>query len=158
MKPYQAVFLDRDGTIIKDVGHLTRKEDVELLPGAVEIIKRINELDILALMVTNQSVIGNGLLTREQLIEINNHMQEMLHKEGAEIDGAFWCPHKPEDNCFCRKPKPGMLYTAAVKFQLDLRRCIVVGDALADIQAAKAVRAQWFKVKKGLGEWRELCE
>lgn len=158
MKPYQAVFLDRDGTIIRDVGHLTRKEDVELLSGAAEVIRRINELDILVLMVTNQSVIGNGLLTRERLVEINDHMQEILHREGAEIDAAFWCPHKPEDNCFCRKPRPGMLYTAAVKFQLDLRRCIMIGDTITDIQAAKAVRAKWYLVKKGLGEWRELCE
>ena len=149
----QAVFLGRDGVLIKDRGNIVEPDRVELLPGVGEVIHRINELEIPIIMVFNESLIGYGILSREKLVEIHTNLQELLNAEGAELDTIIWCPHKPQQPCFCRLPKPGMLYAGAVKHWLDLRKCIFIGDSVQDVQAAKAVRMPYFKVKKGLSDW-----
>jgi len=149
----QAVFLGRDGVLIKDRGNIVEPDRVELLPGVGEIIKKINSLNIPIIMIFNESLIGYGILSREKLVEIHTHLQELLKEEGAEIDTVIWCPHKPQQACFCRLPKPGLLYAGAVKHWLDLRKCLFIGDSVQDVQAAKATRMPYFKVKKGLADW-----
>ena len=151
----QAVFLGRDGVIIKDRGNITEPDRVELLPNVGEIIHHINQVDIPVLMVFNEPLIGYGILAREKLMDITSRINELLKEDEAEIDTALWCPHKPQQPCFCRLPKPGLLYAAATKHWLDLRQCLFIGDTDQDVQAAKAVRMPYKKVKKGLADWKE---
>lgn len=145
----KAVFLDRDGTINKANGFVTKPEQFELIPGAAEAIKKINKSGYLAIVVTNQPVIARGDCTFEELQEIHNKMETELGKEGAFIDGIYFCPHhtdkgfegeRPEYkcNCDCRKPKPGLLLKAAEDFNIDISQSYMIGDGKNDIEAGKA--------------------
>lgn len=145
-KKQKAVFLDRDGTINKYVGFLRDIEEFELLDGVAEAIRKINSKGYLAIVVTNQPVIARGEMTVDQLEEIHNKMETLLGKEGAYIDGLYYCPHHPHKgyagevtelkiDCDCRKPKPGMLLRAAEDFNIDLKNSYMVGDRENDIKA-----------------------
>lgn len=145
----KAVFLDRDGTINKANGFVTKPEQFELIPGAAEAIKKINKAGYLAIVVTNQPVIARGDCTFEELQEIHNKMETELGKEGAFIDGLYFCPHhtdkgfegeRPEYkcNCDCRKPKPGLLLKAAEDFNIDISQSYMIGDGKNDVEAGKA--------------------
>lgn len=144
----KAVFLDRDGTLNKYVGFLTEPERLELIPGAAEAIRRINQSGYLAIVVTNQPVIARGECTWEELQEIHNRMETLLGKEGAFLDGIYVCPHHPDKGfegerpeykgpCDCRKPKPGLLLQAARDFNIDLGSSYMIGDSGADVQAGQ---------------------
>lgn len=144
----KAIFLDRDGTINKYVGFLRNIEDFELINGVSEAIKKINSSGYLAIVVTNQPVIARGEVTFEQLQEIHNKMETLLGKEGAYLDGIFFCPHHPHKgfdgelpelkfDCDCRKPKPGMLYKAAEDFNIDLSQSWMIGDSENDMLAGQ---------------------
>jgi histidinol-phosphate phosphatase family protein len=132
-----AVFLDRDGTICRDVHYMRSPEQFELLPGAAEGIKKLNELGVKVIVVTNQSGIARGYFTHETLQKIHERMVEELSRRGARIDGIYYCPHHPDERCSCRKPKIGLLEKAAVDFNLDLKGCFVVGDRKLDLDTAK---------------------
>jgi D-glycero-D-manno-heptose 1,7-bisphosphate phosphatase len=132
-----AVFLDRDGTICKDVHYMRSPEQFELLPGAAEGIRRLNELGVKVIVATNQSGIARGYFTHETLQRIHERMIEELSRRGARIDGIYYCPHHPDEGCSCRKPKIGLLERAAADFNLDLRKCFVVGDRKLDLDTAK---------------------
>lgn len=145
----KAVFLDRDGTINKYVGFLRKEEEFELLPGVADAIKKINKSGYLAIVVTNQPVIARGEVTFEELESIHNKMETLLGKEGAYLDGIYFCPHHPHSgyegevkelkiDCDCRKPKPGMLLKAAEDLNIDLSQSYMVGDSESDIKAGKA--------------------
>ena len=145
----KAIFLDRDGTINKYVGFLRKEEEFELLPGVAVAIKKINESGYLAIVVTNQPVIARGEVTYSQLENIHNKMETLLGKEGAYLDGIYFCPHHPHSgyegevkelkiDCDCRKPKPGMLLKAAEDLNIDLSQSYMVGDGENDIKAGKA--------------------
>ena len=138
-KPQKAIFLDRDGTINRHIGFLRRPEELELLPGAAEAIKRINSSGYLAIVITNQPVIARGEVTVEELEEIHNKLETLLGQEGAYIDGLYYCPHHPDSGfpgeikelkfeCDCRKPKPGMIIKAASDFNIDLSASWMIGD------------------------------
>lgn len=145
----RAIFLDRDGTINKYVGFLRNIDEFELLPGAAEAIRRINQSGYLAIVATNQPVIARGEVTVEQLREIHNKMETLLGREGAYLDGIYYCPHHPDRgfageipelkiDCACRKPKPGLLLRAAEDFNIDLGASWMVGDGENDVLAGKA--------------------
>lgn len=145
----KAVFLDRDGTINKYVGFLTKPEQFELLPGVAEAIKKINKSGYLAIVVTNQPVIARGDCTWEELQEIHNKMETELGKEGAFVDAIYICPHhkdkgfegeRPEYkfDCDCRKPKPGLLLNASKDFNIDLSQSYMIGDGENDVLAGDA--------------------
>ena len=145
----KAVFIDRDGTINKANGFITKPEDFELIPGVAEAIKKINKSGYLAIVVTNQPVIARGDCTFEELALIHAKMETELGKEGAFIDGLYFCPHhtdkgfpgeRPEYkcNCECRKPKPGLLLQAAADFNIDISQSYMVGDGKNDVEAGKA--------------------
>lgn len=145
----KAIFLDRDGTINKSNSFITKPEDFELLPGAAEAIKKINKSGYLAIVVTNQPVIARGDCTFEELDLIHQKMETELGKEGAFIDGLYFCPHhtdkgfpgeRPEYkcNCDCRKPKPGLLLQAAKDFNIDISQSFMAGDGKNDIEAGEA--------------------
>ena len=140
----KAIFIDRDGTINKYVGFLRNIEDFELLNGVSEAIKKINSSGYLAIVVTNQPVIARGELTFEGLHKIHNKMETLLGKDGAYLDGIYYCPHHPHKgfkgeiselkfDCPCRKPKAGMLLKAAEDFNIDLSQSWMVGDGENDI-------------------------
>lgn len=144
----KAIFLDRDGTINKYVGFLTDINEFELLDGVTEAIKMINESGYLAIVVTNQPVIARGEVSVGELQEIHNKMETLLGQSGAYIDDIFYCPHHPHKGyegerpeykieCECRKPKPGMLFAAAEKYNIDLRESWMIGDGENDIEAGR---------------------
>ena len=140
----RAIFLDRDGTINKYVGFLTKPEQFELLPGVAEAIKMINLSGYLAIVVTNQPVIARGDCTWEELQQIHGKMETELGKEGAFLDAIYVCPHhkdkgfegeRPEYkfDCNCRKPRPGLLLQAAADFNIDLSQSYMIGDSENDV-------------------------
>ena len=142
----KAIFLDRDGTINKSVGFLTKPDQFELLPSVAEAIKMINKSGYLAIVVTNQPVIARGDCTWDELQQIHNKMETELGKEGAFLDAIYICPHhkdkgfvgeRPEYkyDCDCRKPKPGLMLKAASDFNIDLSLSYMIGDSESDIIA-----------------------
>lgn len=144
----KAVFLDRDGTINEYVGFLRETGQFQLLDGVSEAIKKINQSGYLAVVVTNQPVIARGEVTYEGLQEIHNKMETLLGKDGAYLDGIYYCPHHPDSgfegelkelkiNCECRKPKPGLLLQAAKDLNIDLEQSWMIGDGRNDILAGK---------------------
>lgn len=144
----KAIFLDRDGTINKYVGYLRTPEQFELLEGVGEAIRKINLSGYLAIVVTNQPVIARGEVTVDDLQEIHNKMETMLGKEGAYLDGVYYCPHHPDKGfageveelkivCECRKPKAGLLLQAAKDFNIDLSQSWMIGDSENDVLSGK---------------------
>ena len=134
---HKAVFLDRDGTIARDVPYCSRPEDFELLPGVAEGIKLLNEHDFKVVVVTNQSGIARGYFTERMLAEIHNKMITQLAEHGAHVDAIYYCPHHPDDKCECRKPKPKMLFQAAIDLDINLSQSYVIGDSKMDVELAK---------------------
>lgn len=149
----KAIFLDRDGTINKYVGFLTKPEQFDLLPGVAEAIKMINKSGYLAIVVTNQPVIARGDCTWGELLQIHDKMETELGKEGAFLDAIYICPHhkdkgfegeRPEYkfDCDCRKPKPGLLLQAANDFNVDLSQSFMIGDDNRDGEAGNNAKCQ----------------
>ncbi|MBO5322875.1 MAG: HAD-IIIA family hydrolase [Oscillospiraceae bacterium] len=143
--PQKCVFLDRDGTLNRYVGFLRDINELELLPGVAEAVRKINESGYLAIVVTNQPVIARGEVTVPQLEEIHNKLETLLGQEGAYVDAIYYCPHHPHKgyegevpelkiDCQCRKPKAGMLLKAAEDFHIDLEASYMVGDSDSDVQ------------------------
>lgn len=133
-----AVFLDRDGVIIENRAAYVRSwSEVTFLPGALQALVQLSQSAHAIVIVTNQSVIGRGLIPGSQILDINRRIVGVIRDAGARIDGVYICPHAPDDNCECRKPKPGLLTQAAEELDLDLSRSYMVGDALTDLIAAE---------------------
>ena len=144
----KAIFLDRDGTLNKYVGFLRKPDELELLPGVAEAIRKINILGYLAIVITNQPVVARGEVSFDELEEIHRKLETELGKEGAYIDGLYYCPHHPDKGfdgevtelkqvCECRKPKPGMILQAAKDFNIDLALSWMIGDSDIDIVCGK---------------------
>lgn len=145
----KAIFLDRDGTINKDVGFLRKIEDFSLIENVSSAIKAINTSEYLAIVITNQPVIARGEMSLEELQDTHNKMETLLGQAGAYLNAIYFCPHHPDKGfsgerieykieCSCRKPKPGMLLQAAADFNIDLSKSWMVGDSEIDIGAGKA--------------------
>lgn len=132
MKP--ALFLDRDGTLIVDVGYPREPERVELLPGAAEVLRELQERYALVI-VTNQSGIGRGRITPDEAAAVQARVVEEFAAQGVRFAATYMCPHAPDEDCECRKPAPGMLVQAAAELGLDLPRSVMIGDKHADVQA-----------------------
>ncbi len=155
----KAIFLDRDGVINKFVGFLTDIDDFELELGVSDAIKAINESEYLVIVVTNQPVIARGEVTFEELDSIHNKMETLLGKDGAYLDAIYFCPHHPHKGyegevpelkieCACRKPRPGMLLSAAEDFNIDLTKSWMIGDSESDILAGRAAGCQTIRIKE----------
>lgn len=171
----KAIFLDRDGTINKMVGFVTKPEQFELIEGAAEAIKAINKSGYLAIVVTNQPVIARGDCTFEELQTIHDKMETELGKVGAFVDAIYVCPHhtdkgfegeRPEYkcNCDCRKPKPGLLLKAAKDFNIDLSESYMIGDSHRDVEAGenagvkKSIKVEENKTNGLLETIKEIVE
>lgn len=150
LKP--AIFLDRDGVIVENRADYVKSiAEVHILPGALAGLAQAARLDCRIVVVTNQSVVGRGLLSEQGLLAINAHIDDVIVAAGGRIDAWYFCPHLPEANCACRKPKPGMLLSAAADWNIDLPASVMIGDALSDVEAAHAAGTQAILVRTGLG-------
>jgi histidinol-phosphate phosphatase family protein len=149
----RAVFLDRDGTIIEDVAYLRDKDQVRLLPDAAAAIKRLNESGFLAIVVTNQSGIARGLVSRNDYRLAQRRVDELLAQQGARLDAHYFCPHLPEltGPCDCRKPGVLLYRQAAEQFQIDFSRSWWVGDRMRDVLPADALGGRGILVLTGGG-------
>ena len=131
----RAAFLDRDGTLIHDANYLADADQIRLLPGAPEAMRTLNDHGILAIVITNQSGIAQGLLTEEQYASTRDRLDHLMMAGGARIDASFHCPHYPPVSgpCECRKPGTLLYRRAATQFGIDLARSLYVGDRDRDI-------------------------
>ena len=148
------VILDRDG-VINHVAEddVTTVDGWDPIPGSIEAINRLKKAGYLVTIASNHSGISRGLYTEKELLEMHAKMQRLLVTRGASVDGIFYCPHGPEANCVCRKPKPGLLFQIASQFDIDLSQTPLVGDDISDIQAAKMANAKPVLVRTGKGEY-----
>lgn len=152
------VLLDRDGVINYDSDdYIKSPEEWEPIPGSLEAIALFNNHDYKVAIITNQSGLSIGLYNEATLTGIHQKMQRLARKKGGEIDSIFYCPHIPDDNCNCRKPKTGLLKDFAKEKNKSLKGIYFVGDKLADIQAAVAVAANPILVKTGKGQKTLEC-
>ena len=151
MTSHPAVFLDLQGTLGGDgLGNIL---DFEFFPWAIPAIQCLNSSGLTAIVATNQSQIGRGVLTYAHYLKRVDELQAILAKNHAHLDAFYYCPHTKDQGCDCCKPRPGMLLQAQKDFQLDLATCYVVGDTGAwDILLAKATGSHAVLVRTGLGE------
>jgi D-glycero-D-manno-heptose 1,7-bisphosphate phosphatase len=156
VKLYDAIFLDRDGTInYERADYVTTWTEFVFLPGALDALRKLAELDLPIVVVTNQSAIGRGRVTAQAVDALHNHMRQRIAEAGGRIDAIYVCPHHPDDGCDCRKPKPGLLLKAASDLGLRLDHCLLIGDLATDISAAKAVDCSAILVSSGLSGSRQ---
>lgn len=157
----KAIFLDRDGVINEYKGFITDINDFELIDGVPEAIKKINSSGYLAIVITNQPVIARGEVTFKELTDIHNKMETLLGKDGAYIDGLFFCPHHPDKgfdgevvelkiDCDCRKPKTGLLERAKLQYNIDLERSWFIGDTTTDVLTGENASCRTVIVKTGM--------
>ena len=133
----KAVFLDRDGTIIRDMTYLNDPLQIEVFQESYEAIKALNAKGYIVILVTNQSGVARGIVQMENLLKINALIIEDFRKKGAVITEAYFCPHPVDGGCQCRKPNAGMLQTAAQKHNIDLKKSWMVGDRMTDVEAGR---------------------
>ena len=138
-----AVFLDRDGVLIENrLDYVRDWSQVTMLPKVIDALSVFHREGFKIIVVTNQSAVGQGLMTFQTAQEINNHLVNTIKENGGWVDGVYMCPHTPQDLCNCRKPQPGLLLQAAQEFSLDLRSSWMVGDAWSDLLAGQSAGLQ----------------
>lgn len=152
-----AIFVDRDGVINANrPDHVKRWEEFEFLPGALDALRALAGQPAPVIVITNQAIIGRGLAPAALIDDIHTRMRAEVTAAGGRVDAVYLCPHRPEEGCDCRKPRPGMLLRAAREHGLDLSRSYFIGDALSDAQAAAAAGVTPIYVASGRGaEQRE---
>lgn len=139
----RTIILDRDGVINHDSDAYIKSLDEWIpIPGSLEAIARLSQAGYRVLVATNQSGLGRGLFDTKTLDAIHNKMESAIRAMGGKLDGIYYCPHLPDDNCSCRKPKPGLLLQIQRDLGIELRQALLVGDSLKDLQAAAAVGAK----------------
>ncbi len=141
LKPRRFILLDRDGTLIVRWPDLSDPLGVELLPGVVPGLQRLQQAGFGLAVITNQSGIGRGRFGYDQLYAIHDRLSELLLRDGILLDGIYFCPHTPEDNCACRKPKPRLIHRAATELGSDPAQAFIIGDTPCNIELARRVNA-----------------
>lgn len=138
---HKAIFLDRDGVLNKYKEYLTKSEDVELYAGTADAIKKINDSEYLAIVISNQSAVARGKCPEEDIQKTFMKLYDLLAAQGAYLDGMYYCPHHTDGSvqelkfdCLCRKPKTGMIDEAVKDFDLNLAECFMIGDNVCDIE------------------------
>jgi D-glycero-D-manno-heptose 1,7-bisphosphate phosphatase len=151
-----AVFLDRDGVINENRDDYVKCwDEVHFLPGVFAALARLARAPFRIVLVTNQSPIGRGILTRQEVEAINRRLVAEVSVHGGRVDGVYTCPHHPDEGCDCRKPRPGLLLQAARDLDLDLSRSYLVGDAASDVEAALAAGCSPIFVLTGRGQGQQ---
>lgn len=149
----RAVFLDRDGVINENrADHVKARHEFVFLPDVLSALRALAALPLAVVVISNQSAIGRGLVTRRAVEDINRGMVAAVAEQGGRIDGVYLCPHRPDEGCACRKPKPGLLAQAAQELGLALATSYLVGDATTDVQAALAAGCRPVLVLSGRGQ------
>ncbi len=150
-KKIKVCFLDRDGVINVDKGHIINSKQIFILPKVFELIKIVKQKNYIITVVTNQSVIGRKILTVKKLNEIHKYINIKLKNKNCAIDYFFFCPHHPKYGkgkfkifCNCRKPEPGMIKSFITKFNIDKKNSFMIGDKLSDFKAAKKSNIKFF--------------
>jgi D-glycero-D-manno-heptose 1,7-bisphosphate phosphatase len=159
MRGAPAVFVDRDGTLILEVGYLSRLEQIEVLPGAAEAVRLLGQRGIKVVVITNQSGIARGLISEGDLDVIHQELKRRLARCGAFLDGIYYCPHHPTEGrdpyrvtCDCRKPNIGLVRQAVAELNLDLGRSYVVGDQDSDMELAARIGAKGILIQNNKAE------
>lgn len=154
----KVIFLDRDGTIIKEKNYIKRPSQVEMFPTAIRGLLLLKKAGYRFIVISNQSAVARGLITEQELQKVNQHIRNLFRKHGITFAGIYCCPHHPEGiikryrkNCSCRKPKPGLLRQASQDFGINLKKTFIIGDSLRDLEAGKKVGARTILVLTGQG-------
>lgn len=144
-------FLDRDGTLIEEKNYLSDPDGVVVIPGSAEAIRRLHEAGAKVVVISNQAGIGRGYFGEEVVHAIHKRIQEILKKDGSNIDAFYFCPHHPDDGCDCRKPRLGLFRRAAADYNMPLTG-VMIGDNAGDVQAGLAAGLTTILVRTGYGE------
>ena len=145
----KAIFLDRDGVInLKRDDYVKSISEFVFLPNVHSFIKKLCDMGFLIIVVTNQSVVNRGLISNNKLNEIHEYMLRELNKQACKINKIYFCPHRPDENCNCRKPRTGLIMKAIEEFKVDISRSWLIGDSNSDIEAANSVGLKSIKVDK----------
>jgi D-glycero-D-manno-heptose 1,7-bisphosphate phosphatase len=146
------IILDRDGVINEDSDeYIKSSEEWIPIPGSLAAIAKLNQAGYKVAVASNQSGLARGYFTQKDLEDMHAKMQQELAKLGGHVDAIFYCPHHPDDNCDCRKPKPGLLLQIAKKLNTNLENAVFIGDTLSDFQCAKNAGCHFILVKTGKG-------
>jgi len=148
----KAIFLDRDGTINVEVNYLHEPEKFQFLPRVPEALKLLQNLQYKLIVITNQAGIAKGIYSMKDMEKTNEYMIQQLKMVGVTLDRIYFCPHRTEDHCTCRKPLPGMIIQAAKDLDLELAQSWTIGDKLSDIESGIRAKTKTILVKTGYGE------
>jgi len=156
---HKAVFLDRDGTIVEDVGYMNLPSQIQFIPGSIEAIKMLNEAGYKVVVITNQAGVAKGLINEDMLQTIDKTLHKWILNGGAHLDGVYYCPHHPEYGvypykqvCECRKPHPGLIKRAEKDLKIDLSQSFMIGDKATDVEAGKRAGIKTVFVTTGKGQ------
>lgn len=147
----KAVFLDRDGTLIEESNYLARPEQLKLFPFAAEAVRLLNDNGFLVVLITNQSGIGRKYFSENDLRAIHEKLITELAAQSAKLDAIYFCPHSPENDCDCRKPKIGMIRQATRDFSIDLKKSWTIGDKALDVETGSNAETKTALVLTGYG-------
>ena len=134
---HKGIFMDRDGTITSEYQHLADPDQVCFLPGVLEGLKRLQEKEFKLIIISNQSGVDQGKLTREEVEQVHERIRELAAEEGVLFDGIYYCTDLKDTGSFCRKPNPGLLYQAALEHEIDLSESFMLGNYATDIGAGR---------------------
>lgn len=151
MSSRRFVLLDRDGTLIAERNYLARVEDVELLPGTAPGLRLLQDAGLGLVVLTNQSGLGRGYFDLAALNAVHAHLAQLLASQGVSLDGIYVCPHTPDEDCACRKPKTELVRRAAEELHFDPAESFVIGDKPCDIELGRQIGATTFLVRTGYG-------
>ena len=155
----KALYLDRDGTLIQERGHISSPRQVRFITGADKALRIFRKHGFSIVVISNQSGVARGILTENQVKKVNQHIRAALEKKGVEVEEIYYCPHHPDfgsskyrRNCRCRKPAPGMVRKAQKRFNLFGAISYVIGDKLTDIELAGRIKGKGILVLSGYGK------
>ena len=133
------IFLDRDGVINEDSeNYITSRDALRFIPGSLDAIVRLTRAGCRVIVITNQSAVGRGMMPVSELDAIHARLRQAVDRRGGRITDIFYCPHRPDEGCRCRKPEPGLIFAACDRYAIDLTRAVMVGDSAKDILAGQA--------------------
>ena len=147
MNKLKTVFVDRDGVINQERSDYVKSiSELEIYPNVAKNIKSLKDAGFLVIVITNQSAVNRGIITHEIVSQIHDSIQDHLKKYGTFLDGFYYCPHIPSENCNCRKPKPGLFQQAILELNIDLNSSWMIGDSDSDIEAADSIGCKAIKI------------